>query len=416
MISGLFKFFRSPGGKMPLAAVFATLLFLLDSAAFCAPELSKFDYPQATDAMRLYFMLKYIIMIAAPIIYSLIFLWLLNSGTAGKWKLRLSKKPYIYILAAFAVALYALAELLNFPLQFISSFVLEHQFKLSDQSIDSWMIDQAKHIMISASISIPAIILCFCIVRKFHRHWFLPLWLLLSVSIASITFIEPLLFAPAFNKFTPLPASRLRSGIERLCHESGIMHPTILIADKSRQTKKLNAYVSGLFSTKRVVLYDSLVKDVPEDEILSVVAHELGHYRLKHVAMGVALSIIALLPLLWFTEFCVNRLLPRLPASWDIKTSYDPCLIPLVFIALWILPLIFAPFPNAVARYVEAEADSYSLRLTQNPLAAARMFRTLSLHNLSDPAPPELIEFWFFSHPSLKHRIDAALNHAASGI
>lgn len=410
MISGLFKFLRSHRSKILPISVFATLLLSLAAGAFAAPQPSTFEYPKSTDLMRQYFLLKYTIMIAGPLLYSLVFLFLLQSGVLSRCKKTLAKRPYIYVLASFALGLYAAASLLNFPLHFISSFVLEHQFQLSNQSFASWLKDDLTYVFIGAVLSIPALIICFCIVRKFQRNWFLPIWLLLSVSIAGITFVEPLLFAPAFNQFKPLPASSLRTGIENLCHESGIMHPTILIADKSKQTKKLNAYVSGLFSSKRVVLYDSLVNEVPEDEILQVVAHELGHYRLKHVALGVTLAIIALLPLLFLVEFSVNRLLPRLPASWDIKTSYDPCMIALVFIVMWICPFIIDPIPNAVSRYIEAEADAYSLRLTHNPMAAARMFRTLSLRNLADPDPPELIELWFFSHPSLKHRIDAALN------
>lgn len=411
MISWYWKFFKGNWRKTAIVSGFATLLLILASRALAAPQLSPFDYPQSTDSMRQYFLLKYLIMIAGPLLYSAIFVLLLHSGLLLRLKNRLSNKPYIYVLSCFAALLYASATLLNFPLHFISSFVLEHHFALSDQSFASWMRDDLTHIFIGASLSIPALVLCFSIVRKFHKRWFIPLWLLLSASIAALTFLEPLLFAPAFNSFSPLPASSLRSGIERLCHESGIMHPTILVADKSKQTKKLNAYVSGLFSSKRVVLYDSLVKDVPEDEILQVVAHELGHYRLKHVAMGVVLSMIVLLPLLWLAEFAINRILPRLPLRWGISTSYDPCMMALVFVALWILPFLLEPFPNAVSRYVEAEADAYALRLTQNPLAAAKIFRTLAQRNLSDPDPPALIELWFFSHPSLKHRIDAALKH-----
>lgn len=379
------------------------------------PGAAEFVYPKCSEEMRRYFVQRYLLVFLAPIYLCLIMLILLQTGLIAKFRDSCDRfKSYVLQVTLSAGGIYLLVWLIRLPLDIYSSYWLEHQFALSKQSFASWAQDELMHILVSAVI-VPILLACFLLIRKFQRGFFLPLWLLLSLCSTAIVFLEPLAVDPLFNKFRQLPDCHLKTEIDKLCQNAGLPPLPVLLADKSKQTKKINAYVTGLSLSKRIVLFDTLINDLPESQILSVVAHELGHYKLKHVLTGLALTICGLLPLLYLLENSIHRYLPQLPKRWGIRTSSDPALISVFCLLIWLLPLFIAPIPAFVSRLLESEADAYAIRLTKNPLAAAELFRSLSQMNKTDPEPPALIEFWFFSHPSINHRIDYALSQLNAG-
>ena len=392
-----------------LSALVSLQLITPPAIAQAGSDQIKFVYPECSQAMKDYFQLKYAIAIGSPVLCSLAIFGFLNSGliAAAREKLKIKLSSPLS-LAKFILLFYSLCFALKLPFYFYSGYMLEQQFKLSQQSIGSWL-HGIFGLYLEGLILVPVLTLCLLLIRRFPKYWHLLIGLLLGCVIAGIAYLQPLVVDPYFNKFHDLPEGSLKKNIRILSLQSGLEHPQILVADKSKQTKKMNAYVNGIASSNRIVLFDNLVNDVPEKQILAVVAHELGHYRLNHLYTGLALAIAGLFPLLYIWKTATDKFLPKLPRRWGIKTNSDPVLLAVWCIVIWIAPLVISPIPAFVSRLLESEADAYAIRLSHDPLSAAEILRTLSQKNLSDPDPPAFIEFWFFSHPSIKHRIDYAL-------
>jgi STE24 endopeptidase len=180
----------------------------------------------------------------------------------------------------------------------------------------------------------------------------------------------------------------------------------MLVSDASRRTRKHNAYVSGLGPTRRLVVFDTLLADVPRDELRVVVAHELGHRRFRHVAAGTALAMTgaaAAVLILWGLLSW-----PRLVSAAGASGPGDPRVVPLVLLVLLVLGLLALPFETWISRRWERTADRFALALTRDAGAFERVFRRLARANLSDLDPPRLLYVLLFTHPTPPERVAAA--------
>jgi STE24 endopeptidase len=207
----------------------------------------------------------------------------------------------------------------------------------------------------------------------------------------------------------------LKTEISKLADQAGIGGAPIFVVDKSRQSQKLNAYVTGIGNSARIVLWDNTVNKLPQDQVLSIVAHEIGHYVLMHIYIGFAIASAVLLAGLLPAQRYAEKLVAKLPSSWRISGLTDPAVIPAAMMLLTVINFISDPIVNSISRHEEHQADEFGLKLTGNGPAMARTFVSLSEQNLSLPDPPFWIEFWLFSHPTLKNRIDYALNAKSPG-
>ena len=203
--------------------------------------------------------------------------------------------------------------------------------------------------------------------------------------------------------------SPLKARIEELAAKAGAPNAPIYVADKSKQTNKLNAYVSGLAGSTHVVIWDTTLYKLPDDQVLSIVGHELGHYYLHHVYLDFLISVAINVLLIPVNMYLARPFIARLPSRWGICGLEDFAVLPALILAISVGTFLSDPIGNAWSRTQEHEADAFSLRVTGNGPALARAFVSLSEQNLSEPDPPPLIEFWLFSHPSLKNRINFAL-------
>ena len=215
------------------------------------------------------------------------------------------------------------------------------------------------------------------------------------------SFVYPVLVEPAFNNFTSLPDGPLRTQILHLADVEHVHLDDVLVADASRRTTTLNAYVSGFGSTRRVVLYDNVIDDLPRDQILSIVAHELGHAHHDDVLTGSILAALGTtlgIGLLGLSLSFVRRRHGALR---------DPTVVPLVLALVALGTLLSSPVNNGLSRLIETRADVASLQATRNPSAFIAMQRELDLHSLSDN-PVRWSQFWFGSHPTTMERIAIA--------
>ncbi|EON23347.1 peptidase M48, Ste24p [Nocardioides sp. CF8] len=241
------------------------------------------------------------------------------------------------------------------------------------------------------------------VARRWRRAWPAIAGGLVGALVVLGSFIYPLVVEPLFNDFTPLTDPGLRSEIFVLADQQGVRLDDVLVADASRRTTTLNAYVSGIGNTRRVVVYDNLVESLPRDEALSVISHELAHAAHGDVVIGTALGAlggaagVGLLGLVVTTRRRRGR--PGLA---------DPRIVPLVLaLSVW-ATLAASPLENGVSRQIETRADVEALKATGDPVAFVEMQKLLALRSLADPTPPVWLQWWWGSHPTVLERLALA--------
>jgi STE24 endopeptidase len=254
--------------------------------------------------------------------------------------------------------------------------------------------------IVSTSLGLVAVM---ATARRWRRAWPAVAGVLLALLVLLGSFVYPLLVEPLFNSFTPLPDGSLRTRILALADAEGVHVADVLVADASRRTTTLNAYVSGFGSTRRVVVYDTLVKDLPDDEALSVVAHELAHARHEDVVTGSVLGAAGALVAVGLLALAVGAV-GRRPG---VRMA-DPAVVPLVLALLAVGTLVASPLENVVSRRIETRADVDALRVTGDPDAFEAMQVELARRSLADPTPPAWSQLWFGSHPTTLERIAIA--------
>jgi len=295
------------------------------------------------------------------------------------------------------------------PLTWYSGYYLEHAYGLSSQSAGAWAADLAKGVGVDVATTVPILWVLFRLIQRSPRRWALWFWGALIPLIAFGIFAAPLVIDPLFNTFTPMPPGPLKTRIEALAAKAGIPDAPVYVVDKSRQTHATNAYVTGIGSSARIVLWDTTLQRMPPDQVLAVVAHEMGHYVLKHLYWGFLMSVGGLLLLLPLAQKFSEWLLARFGPRWGVHGLTDYAATPVLLLTVSLFSFLLAPITNGVSRAVEHQADAYGLAVTGNRPAMARAFVSLSEQNLSDPNPPAFIKFWLFTHPPLQERINFAL-------
>jgi STE24 endopeptidase len=299
-------------------------------------------------------------------------------------------------------ALTALGRLGTLPVSAYAEMV-RHRYGLSTRGWGLWLRDVTVATAISAAVTALALGSFLWLVRRAPRTWWAWSAGVAAVLVVVGSFLYPVVFEPAFNRFDPLPAGTLRTDLLDLADESGVPVEDVLVSDASRRTTALNAYVSGIGATRRIVLYDTTLDQLPDDQIESIVAHELGHVVHEDVLTGTligALGAAAGTALLgWLLSW--TPLLRRAGADGP----GDPRVVPLVMFLLAAGSLLAAPVQNGVSRQVEARADLHALDLTKDPGAFVAMQRRLATTNLSDPDPPAAWQWFFGSHPTTAQRV-----------
>jgi len=268
-------------------------------------------------------------------------------------------------------------------------------YGLSHQAWSGFAVDLTKGLAVNVVGTTIALIVLVGVARRWPRAWPAVAGLLLAGLVMLGSFVYPLLVEPLFNTFTPLPDGELRTQIFELADREGVQIDDVLVADASRRTTTLNAYVSGFGSSRRVVVYDNLVDDVDDREALSVVAHELGHARHDDVLTGSLLGAAGALLGVGLLALLVGRV-------------DDPRRVPRIMALIALATLLASPVENGISRRIETRADVDALEATQDPAAFIEVQKELARRSLGDPTPPAWSQFWFGSHPTTLQRIALA--------
>ncbi|WP_418059470.1 M48 family metalloprotease [Pimelobacter simplex] len=294
---------------------------------------------------------------------------------------------------------------------------------LAAGSWGAWTLDVVKGDLVAIVTTALAVIALVACIRRLPRLWPAVAGLAAAGLVMLGSFVYPVVVEPVFNHFTPLPDGPLRTQILDLAQTEDVKVDDVLVADASRRTTTLNAYVSGFGQTRRVVLYDTLVDSSPTDETLSVVAHELAHAKYDDVMTGTALGAAG--ALLGVGLLGLLLPVPRRPRAGDTAdegpdeagagdeagdASYlgGVGVVPRVLALVAIGTLLAAPVQNGISRQLETRADQTALEVTKAPQAFVDLQRRLALRSHADPTPPEWSQWWFGSHPTVLQRIGLA--------
>jgi STE24 endopeptidase len=323
---------------------------------------------------------------------------------------RVSKKPFVAAMVFF-VLFTLVSSLLSFPLDYYSGFVVPHQFDLSNQDFGEWFLEGLKQLGIGLAIGAPLAALALLGIRKLPNRWWLALWLGSVPIIILLIVIQPIVLDPIFNKFEPLKDAVLRDRLLTTAQQAGIEGGRVYQVNKSKQTKTMNAYVNGIGPTKRIVMWDTLLAKMDRDEVVFVMAHEMGHYVLHHLWKGLAFTLFVSFFILYLAKKLVDWGVRKFGPKWGFDSPGDPAALPLLLIVLSIIGFVLSPVMSGYSRSVEHQADIFALELTRTNEAGARAFKKLAEDSKVDPEPARFIEIWRYSHPALARRIDFALSY-----
>ncbi len=301
--------------------------------------------------------------------------------------------PPVAAAAAYAALVTTFSAVVRTPLAFWRGWLRERRWGFSTQGAGGWLVDRVKALAVSLVLGAAAWTVAVGLARTLPGWWALPAGAALALGVLCLSFVAPVVLEPLFNRFRPLEDETLAADLRLLSQRAGVPVRDVLVADASRRTTKVNAYVSGVGRTRRVVLFDTLLAAADPAAVQVVVAHELGHRRDRHVAKltllamaGAAVSVAIL---------------------WAVLGTRigQPRTLPQALLSLLALELVALPAGSWLSRRWERAADRCSLDLTEEPEAFARAHVELARRNLSDLDPPRLVYAFLFSHPTPPERL-----------
>ncbi len=325
---------------------------------------------------------------------------LLNSWIASL------KLPFAVSGWLFFLVLFYASEFLSAPFSLYHTFRIENKYGFNTMTIGLWISDLIKSVLISTVLFSVLAFAGFGLIRWSPAHWWFWVWGFLFAFGVFMMYISPRLIEPLFNKFVPLDDEALKEKVIRLAGRAGIKASRVLKVDASKRSTHSNAYFTGLGKTKRIVLFDTLLKGMEEDETLAVIAHEIGHWKKKHLLKMMALMETLTFAGLWAAYHIIKS--GVLAGVFGISQGKNTVFAELVLIGFiaGIISLPLKAFMNRLSRRNEDEADDYSSGLAPDPGAIARALVKLSKENLSNPHPPHpLYVTLYYSHPPVLQRI-----------
>jgi STE24 endopeptidase len=320
---------------------------------------------------------------------------------------RMSTRPVLQS-AYFGLLFLALMWVLQLPMAWYADFYREHQYGLSTQTFGGWFRDEFVNGLILILLGTFLIVVLYAFARRVGRAWVAWAAAFIFVFFLFVSLIVPVFIAPAFNDYKPLPQGELREQILSLARANEIPADNVMWYDASRQTRKINANVSGFLGTLQISLNDNLLRDTSVPEIRAVLAHEMGHYVLNHVVrLFVYLTLVFTIGIL-AVRWAVGRIATsRRAQSWGITDTSDVVALPLVLAAYLAFLLLVSPLVNRIIYAGEVEADLFGLNAAREPHGFATVAMRLAANRKLDPSPLE--EILFYDHPSGRERVHMAM-------
>lgn len=362
---------------------------------------------QATEYMRSHAFWQ-LIAHAGGVIWSAFGLWLmLHTGMSARLRDQvneLTKNSFGRIAVYYAsLALSLLAFTL--PVYIVGDHFLEVAYQQERQSFFVWLLGRLFDTTLDIIVTVPGLWIIFQLINRFPKWWGALLFaVLVPVTIARIV-LSPIALDQMKQGFQPLPEGALRERLVRIANKCGIEKPVLLVEEVRPYTSELNAYVTGMGDIVRIVVYDTTLDSLKDDEIEVMVAHEIGHYRMNHLWLRSAVGLIWIGIVLAVVSPLAPGMVRLLPKRWGIQGLGDIAIIPAAWMACFITNLMVSPLTHGFGRYMEQQADLYALEQTKNPDAMIRELRTYARLNVVDPDPSPLVVLFFHNHPPISERV-----------
>lgn len=374
-------------------------------------------YKKARDRSRINFRLALI-----GFVYGLIVLWIILHWKVGAkyrdWAERFSSVRFLQAVA-FAPLLVLTIAVLTLPVD-IYGEMIEKQFGISVQGWGSWAWDWTKGEIIWLILSIIFFWILYAVIRRRPRRWWFYFWLVsLPIGIL-LFFITPWVIDPLFHKFEPLQQKdpALTVALEKMIQRAGedIPPERMFWMGAGEKTTALNAYVTGIGASKRIVVWDTTIGKMNTPQIVFVAGHETGHYVLGHIPKGIIFFAVLFLILFYIGYRLIGSILARWGPGWGIRGLDDWASLPVLMLLLSVFLFVTNPIASAFSRHMEHQADQFGLEVTHgltpdSGQVAAQAFQILGEVDLSDPKPNPVAVFLFYDHPSIPNRVQFALKY-----
>ena len=360
-------------------------------------------------------------LLLAPI-YSLLILWLFLGWKLGPkyrdWAEGASSNLFVQVLI-FSPLFILTLDVFDLPVGVFEQWELRN-YGLSVERWPSWAWDWAKGEFVSVIIALILIWILYAVLRRSPRRWWFYFWLAALPLALLLVFLEPLVIDPLFHKFEPLSQKdpALTAALEQMVERAGQNIPPerMYWMNASEKVNELNAYVTGIGGSKRIVVWDTTIAKMTTPEIVSVAGHEMGHYVLHHIPKGLAIYALGSLILFYLGYRLIGWLLDWRGARWGIRATEDLASLPALLFLLSVFALVLTPVTNGISRYFEHQADQYSLEVTHGLIpdsgqVAAQALQILGEVDLDYPDPSRLDVLLTDDHPATRDRVRFALTY-----
>lgn len=362
------------------------------------PDLNEEAYNYKKDTLKVWG-IRLILQFLIPLL-------LLTSRLSYRIGYALEGKSLFFTGLIYGIIFFSIMFLIKLPLNYYSSFVLRHNYGLSNQTLARWLEVTLKGFVFNDLILSFFIFIPLYITYRSPRIWWLQLSLLFIPVIIFMVFISPMIVDPIFNKYTSIEEEKLGQEIRKLLDKADIQDANIYMVDKSKDTKTMNAYMTGIFKSKRIVLWDTTIDNLEEEEVLAITAHEIGHYLEGHIWKNILLSSFGTILILFLVHVTVSWILALSNGSFGVRNLHDVSIIPLFILVLNFYTFLGNPIMNHISRTMEIEADGYEIMLTEDRESAISAMEKLYKEGLGIPRASKIYEFWYNSHPNLEDRIE----------
>ncbi|WP_445662255.1 M48 family metallopeptidase [Bacillus sp. FSL W8-0116] len=336
----------------------------------------------------------------------LLYLFILIFGVSTvfeKWANQASRFQFVRN-AVYLFWLSLLTFVLMFPIRYLS-YHFSKTYHISAQEFGGWMKDNVIDFWVNYLIMLVLVTILYALMKQFPKKWWLASWILFVPFTFFLMYVQPVWIDPLYNHFYPMKDKQLESKILSLADKAHIPANHVYEVDMSEKTHALNAYVTGVGSHSRIVLWDTTLQKLNDNEILFIMAHEMCHYVEKHIYFGIAGYLLLAFVGFWITAKWMARWIDRHGQKLHIQSISQLRTLPLFLLIISILVFASSPISNLASRYEETRADRYAIEMTKNKEAAIESFQELTKSGLSQVNPPLLVKIFRYTHPTMLERI-----------
>lgn len=320
-------------------------------------------------------------------------------GLAKKISKRLIVQTGVFV---FLLSLFF--ALFKIPLQYYS-YKVSKDYGISVQTFDLWLWDKGKGFLVDFVLTFPMVWLIYTLIKKSPKKWWLWFWVISIPLTIMMFFMQPIIIDPIFNDFQYLQNQELKADILSLAERADIPANQVYQVNMSEKTTAMNAYVTGIGDNARIVLWDTTLQKLNKDEILFIMAHEMGHYVYHHIYWMLLGTLLFSLAILYIIHRLLKIIIERFGYFWGIKRLQDLSSLPLILLLVSVISFAVSPIENTISRAAERTSDRYAINMVPNKEAAIGSFQKLTIDSLNEPNPPLLVKIFIYSHPTMVERI-----------